>query len=234
MLSGNFCRFGKVGGRKILLWGDSHASAILPILQEIASNKSLELHILTSNGCPPLLSLETDKPGCLTANDAVARIVRSGGYASIIVAANWQSYGNSNNIRLGKDSLGRDAPELTKALERTLSRISKSGARAIVVGQVPVYVADVPTSLAKAVYYRTLDAVLGYERKLPAHHHDTPYLDKAIQARSPIFVRPSEHMCTEFGCKLIEDGKSLYKDRSHLSPFGSRILYEPLFSALTQ
>ncbi|OOO51949.1 hypothetical protein BS630_06080 [Rhizobium laguerreae] len=230
--SGDFCRLGKIDGRKALLWGDSHASAILPVAESLANKFALELHVLTHNGCPPMLKLETDKVFCRSTNDTIAELLEKERYEVVIMAANWQSYGTSNIVSIGGQALNARMDEMREALRQTLAAIRSSGATPLLVGQVPTYDVDVPAFLGRAAYYEPVDAVLGYHRQLPAPHLDPPYVNEVVASEKPRVIRPSESLCSSARCEVSQDGRSMYKDGGHLSRFGSNVLREPMSEAL--
>ncbi len=230
--SGDFCRLGDIGGRKVLLWGDSHASAILPVAETLADEFGLELHVLTHNGCPPMLKLETNKVWCHPTNDVIASLLETERYKVVIMAANWHSYGTSNVVSIGEQTLDARLDDMREALRQTLAKIRSSGATPLLVGQVPTYKVDVPAFLGRAAYYKQVDAVLGYNRRLPAPRLDPPYLNEILSSEKPIVIRPSESLCSSLRCEVSKDGRSMYKDGGHLSRFGSEILHQPMSDAL--
>lgn len=228
---GDFCRLGPVNGRKVLLWGDSHASAVLPVLELLADNLGLELHVLTHNGCPPMLNLETDKIWCHPTNDSIAALLATERYEVVVLAANWQSYGTSNVVTIAGQTLKARVDDMREALRQTLVTVRASGAAPLLVGQVPTYKVDVPAFLGKAAYYQPLDIVLGYNRQLPAPRLDPPYLIEILYSEKPVAIRPSETLCGPEKCEVSKGGRSMYKDGGHLSRFGSEILHQPVLDA---
>jgi peptidoglycan/LPS O-acetylase OafA/YrhL len=226
------CRLGSIGGPRVLLWGDSHASAVLPAVEKAVMDLGLELDVITHNGCPPLPSISTARPTCRPVNDAVLDLLTRTTYRVVILAANWQAYGPSNEVTFAGATLSKDAPELTASLLRAIDAIRMDGAAPLVVGQVPVYERDVPTTLAKRSYYSGLDRFFGFDRETPQPTLESAYLDRAVIDRKLLELNPGETLCRLGNCSVRDGAHSLYTDRSHLSRHGAAELAPAMMAAI--
>ena len=78
-----------------LLWGDSHARALMPGIDDVARKSHQAVWVMGKPGCPPLLGIERlDRPWeCAPMNDAVARFIRHHPEIdTVILAARWGLY----------------------------------------------------------------------------------------------------------------------------------------------
>lgn len=232
--AGETCRLGVLGGPRVLLWGDSHASAVLPALEAIAAQLKLDLRVITHNGCPPLPSITTEKSTCQAVNDAVLKAVSEGQFQIVVLAANWQSYGASNPITIEGMPLPANAPQLTYSVTRAIAAIRTAGAIPVIIGQVPVFERDVPTALAKQMYFANIDRLLGLDRQMSPPAIEAAYLKLATEQAPAIYLQPSDALCPSGRCEVADGSRSLYTDRSHLSRLGSGRLAKRLQSALQQ
>lgn len=225
---GKLCRFNHTDAKQpsVILWGDSHATALIPAIQEIARKNKFELIVATTNGCPPVLNLETDKETCIASNNAVKQLIDASGFDVAILAANWNSYGHDNPVILKNDQSFADA------LKDTIESIHKKSVHSVLIGQVPRYTVDIPTFLAKQIYFK--------RQKSTETPTLTPLPDEEIvegtsslgNSKESIIVQPASILCPADNCLLSKDGRSLYKDASHLSAYGSLILMPHLEKAL--
>lgn len=226
---GSICSFGNTGGSrsKVLLWGDSHATALLPVLSKIAATENYRLYIATTNGCPPVVGLKTEAPGCLESNSAVMELIKREQFDAVVMSANWNSYGFENWISINRSLL-------LVHLESTLKSVRENNSRIILVGQVPRYSVDVPNHLQKVVFFRWFDEFLGYKRPTlqPIAHNGYISELKDSADWSDFFVDPADVLCSDGFCSIQFDQRSLYKDGSHLSHSGSSILRPILRRAL--
>ena len=217
--------FGQHKAPNILIWGDSHATALLPVIYSISSKQGYTVKLATTNGCPPIIGIKTDKAECLKANDAVINMITKNNFDIIILAANWNSYGEDNYISVKKD-------ELKLPLINTIHFIKKNTAAAIIIaGQIPRYKIEIPNYLAKNSFMSDADNFFSYHRPIPKSINEAQYFHEAMSEVSNLNIfkiYPKDFICSDFNCSLELNGRSLYKDGGHLSTSGSMILF-PIF-----
>ena len=216
----------------VLLWGDSHATVFLPLLQKLALEDQFRLIFVGTNGCPPLMGVETEKGRCKETNATVAKLIREQQFDVVVIAANWQSYGRSNAAFANGRRLGMDDTELENALIRTSSLTQLTGSRLLVVGQVPTYEIDIPGYLVKQSFLSSIDSLTGFVRVRPKPLLDPKYLVNSVASVTPEGkLWPKQILCSST-CQLSDGLTSLYKDGGHLSFNGSEVLYAALASEL--
>ena len=81
----------------VLLWGDSHARALLPGLGEFIAERHLRLRAIMRSGCPPLVGIEIEAPAggsfarCTALNRAaLAAILKDPALRLVILEARWE------------------------------------------------------------------------------------------------------------------------------------------------
>ncbi len=229
IITGDVCQFNMESrGPSVLLWGDSHATVLLPLLQKIALEDRFKLVFVGTNGCPPLMDVETEKGYCKDTNSAVANMIKERQFDVVAIAANWQSYGGSNIAFVNGRRMKRNDIELENSLDRTSLVTQLANARLLVVGQVPTYDIDIPNYLTKQSFLASIDSLTGYNRSRPKPHLDPKYLINAVANIAPDGkLGPSQILCNPT-CRISDELTSLYKDGGHLSLNGSRVLYEAM------
>jgi peptidoglycan/LPS O-acetylase OafA/YrhL len=222
--TGTLCRmdYGGLGRPDILLWGDSHATALLPAVLEAAKNKKLNVVVATTNGCPPVFGIETEKRHCKHANESVRATLQERSYALVILAANWNSYVKDNPLTIMESN-----EDFLSLLTKTTHEVEKQS-KAILVGQMPRYEIDIPNYLAKKIFFGRAP---GREKtsQNPVAMPDNKLVQRVYeQTKNTFLLMPEEVLCRDKICAIEKNGKSLYKDGGHLSATGA-LIFAPEF-----
>ena len=212
----------------ILLWGDSHMLAWAPGFDRWLRRHGRSAVLAYTPACPPMLEVDVSRtPDCLARNrEVVAMLSRTPGLRTVVLASRWGL--NGEHPEWFRDAAGQ-ATTVEAALLALASQLKAGGHDVVVLGPVPVYATDVPLQLARehAYGWRTGSTTLAGHRREHARFYATvPALERA----GVRFVDPAQDMCTP-ACSRLEDGRSLYRDRQHLSAFGARALGPPLLDA---
>ena len=126
------------------------------------------------------------------------------------------------------------------ALQETVRRLHQLDADIWILEQVPPQLIEVPSALAKAVYFGRDPQLL---RRPYAEVESRRAPMQAIfadlrRSGDVSFIDPAEVFCPNRGPCLIEaHGRSLYEDNNHLTVFGARWcrdMLDPFFSATIQ
>ena len=233
--AGAWCAFGDLSpdAPAMLLWGDSHALALIPAYEELARAHGVRLYLTAKSRCLPVLGvtdLSVDPVGnraCAAYNDAVVRGIEAANPATVVLAARWQN-----------GPLAPAPGSLLPAHESPFEFGLRQTAAAVAARDVCV-VLDVPTLkypgehallLARrrqidddfvAVSAREAHAVLA------AADEDVRKLAAAGVVR---YVDPTELLCAGERCLYKHDGRSLYYDTDHLSHAGAMFVRSALES----
>ena len=242
---GRLCRIGSTEADEpsFILWGDSHADALLPAVQKVAEENGRAGLFAGTDSCAPLLGVvRPDAPKCKPFNDAVAKLATKSSIREVILDARWSknAYGTARGEGDWRIFPHDDEGEGTdlhsteavfyRGLERTVRKLTRAGKRVVIIASVPEAGYSVPRMMA----HLRMD---GDKRKLT--HSLSKYLAhqqfifsalKHMQDRyGANILYPHEILCASGKCELSMNDRPLYRDEHHLSVFGAMQLM-PLVS----
>ncbi|HUB85490.1 MAG TPA: acyltransferase family protein, partial [Rhizomicrobium sp.] len=246
---GRLCRIGstKAETPSFLLWGDSHADALLPAVQKVAEEHGRAGLFAGTNSCAPLLGVSRpDALPCRPFNDAVARLlIKRPAIRDVILDARWSknAYGTARGEGDGRTYLSDDQGEGTdlasteavfyRGLERTVRMLTNAGKHVTIVASVPEAGYSVPRVMAhlrmagnKTEPTRNLQEFLAHQKFIFATM-------AAMQKKYGVkIVYPHRILCASGACELALDDRPLYRDEHHLSVFGAMQLTPMLAQTL--
>jgi peptidoglycan/LPS O-acetylase OafA/YrhL len=223
------CVFGADWNRaptKAILWGDSHAEHLAPLIEKSALDAGASVALYRS--CPAILdglvkTFRPDLPGyneaCGSAREAaIATLAAHPEINLVILSASWQILSETIYVKSTaemKQEIG--ASVVGQALQHTIEAIARAGRRIVVVSVIPGAVGDpVPCAVASMLL----------RRDCPAHSNTLSVvqnaavngpIDRQISSLSGAeIVIPSRHMCTKDYCLMELDGEFLHRDASHI------------------
>ncbi|MBK6348608.1 MAG: acyltransferase [Proteobacteria bacterium] len=245
------CRSDSAGAvrDRVLVWGDSHAHAIVPVLSAMAAEHGKELWQATYSSCPPLLGVDVARMAgshhCREFNDMVLRAVRQFDIRSVVLSSYWSAYlwdpalnpvdrwldPYSSRDALGSGHAAANRRNFENALARTVAALQAAGAEVLVLREVPTQQEFVPVALARAV----IDGqdVSRVATTLAKHVARSGPAD-SIVSRSVTpdrLMDPAAVLCSAGRCPASLDGQSLYIDAHHLSAAGAGMLRAGLEAA---
>jgi hypothetical protein len=229
-----------------LLWGDSHAEALIPAVADIAKRHGRRGLFAGSPSCAPLLGVDRyDASDCRPFNDRVlAMILRHKEITTVILMARWgknaqgTAYGDEGNgfVPIGDDQARSAKPSenaaiFARGLNRTIAALRADGRQVLLVGPVPEIGWTVPQVLARLEMEHKSNAVVAplagkfYEREKDV----LPLFAHMAELKGVTAVFPHDYLCRTGRCAVRKNGIPLYKDEHHLSDYGAKKL-EPLLS----
>ena len=234
---GRLCRIGSMKAEtpSFILWGDSHADALLPAVQQVAQQNGRAGLFAGTDSCAPLLGVvRPDAPKCKPFNDAVARLATKPAIREVILDARWSknAYGTARGegdwriFPRDENGEGTDLRSTEavfyRGLERTVQKLTRAGKKVVIVASVPEAGYSVPRVMA----HMRID---GDQRNLT--HSLSKFLAHqkfVFSALTRMHVRygakilyPHEILCATGKCELSMDDRPLYRDEHHLSVFGA-------------
>jgi hypothetical protein len=252
---GQMCAIGNPAAerRSFVLWGDSHAAALVPAVERAALAHGLAGEFSWVGDCPPLLGLERARwldRQCQQRNDAMVRYLRATGIRTVILDALWAAGMEILGDPAGRDhltwqydassrehSLDENRRVFERSLSRTLAALRADGHDVVIVGPVPESLYSVPDMQARRrLQGRSPDP----GPSLAAFEARNRFVFDAFRANPDAaqYVFPHRLLCTDAeGCAIIRDGRPLYADHSHLSRFGAESLsslFDPLFTSIAE
>jgi peptidoglycan/LPS O-acetylase OafA/YrhL len=206
-----------------LIWGDSHAMALVPALDEACREAGMSGLQATHASTAPLLefvsrgrwSLGKQSPEF---NQAVVDTAIENEISTVVLAAYWLKYAH--------------VAEFEESLVMTVEALVEAGIQVVLVRDVAEFAVDVPHALAQAA--RRGSDVSQVALSLDEHREKNRQCDEIfdrlagdgvhIVDPAPYFVDESDYW------RAVIDGTPMYRDRHHLTVEGALHLV-PLFAS---
>jgi peptidoglycan/LPS O-acetylase OafA/YrhL len=221
------CRIGNpTSDPSFILWGDSHAATIAPIIDRLARAKMLAGTTVLHSDCLSLVGQADSKvvnyPLCTEVNSAAFGTIRASGIKNVILHARWTRYVEQQD----------QYPALEQLLGSTLRELQQFGANVIVIASTSEPGINVPIALARAALSGIQISTALPEQNFLRREERTLSLLREVgeKYRVRIFY-PHELLCDGSNCPFVKDGRALYTDEHHLSIAGAELL-TPQFQEL--
>lgn len=233
---------------RFVLWGDSHALAMVPGIEQLAAENNRIGLFAARSACPPLLGVyRLGEAECLEFNDEVLKLVkRTRSIRTVFLVARWalaaegERFGNEpgETVCIGDSaskerSFTEDGRVFARGLDRTVAQLTRTGLRVVVMAQVPEVGYDVPLALAKMRLFRkSLDIRPSRVTYLERQRHVLEEVAHLVKAYGVTVVYPHELLCGPIFCEIEVNGHLLYFDDHHISNYGSRYVAQQLFDPM--
>jgi peptidoglycan/LPS O-acetylase OafA/YrhL len=220
----------------LVLFGDSHSAHWFPAFDSVASLRGWKLVNLTKTGCPsvnvPLNNLGRRYVECEDwRRYAINRIVKM--HPTMVVVTNDRTY----NIIVGQQQPLTDTSAVARrawhdGLVQTLTELTPSGARVLVLEDTPQPGVDVPRCLVKYIDKPTQCDVPPSR----ALHPGMAGLERHAASVVPgvSYFSMNAHLCDEKICPVSRDGVVRFSDKDHLAVRFSGMLAPALSDELTR
>lgn len=234
---GRLCRIGSMQARtpSFILWGDSHADALLPAIQKAAEEHGRAGLFAATNSCAPLLGvMRPDAKPCKPFNDAVAKLAVRSSIHDVILDARWSknAYGTARGEGDGRiypyDDEGQGIDLLSteavfyRGLERTVRLLTRAGKHVTIIASVPEAGFSVPRVMAHLRMAGIKDDPTRDLKEFLAHQKFIFAAMAAMQKKYGVNVLyPHKVLCARGACELALNDRPLYRDEHHLSVFGA-------------
>lgn len=224
---------------RFVLWGDSHGSALLTHIEDLAGKAGVKGYNIGRGGCPPLFGLEqesADYKRCAAAGRAMERIITDPAITDVVLVARWGLYAEgvpseneagtqSRRFVMRNDEANRAA--FARVLAATVERLRAAGKRVTLIGPTPEYTFNVPAAYIKAqMRGQRADIVMPRAAFDERQRGVTPVLARLAQMEGVRVIYQHPALCDHKVCRATAGGKALYVDDDHLSPAGA-MLIEP-------
>lgn len=236
----------------VVLWGDSHAAALVPGLIMLAErHASVETGFVGMLGCPPLKGIllahneHSAYHDCTKFNDLVLRELAADRQVDVVMlAAYWSLY--ANGIRKETDPNPgnvflcpvddcrtedtKDNPEFMKrGLSAIIDTLSAQGKQVVLIGPVPELDINGAATIARM-------ELLHNEREIrPSRASTESSMESALSVMKELeretgvqLLFPHTVLCDSDYCNAAFDDMPLYIDRHHLSPVGAEYVMQHL------
>lgn len=241
-----FCRYGKspAAPAQLLVWGDSHATALIPALEDSARQHGVNVMLASSAGCLPLEGLEHGKR-CADYNRRVERTLATEPVRDILLVARWSLYlygdakgdhGHALRDSNGHYDRGVAEQRLADGLRARVEQLREAGYRVWLMKEAPLQPFNPPYRLSRLAMLHQPTAGVG----MPVEDHlkqkafiNRLFADIAAADQNVRVLDPTPQLCDASGlCRAEQGGYSLYTDDNHLSQVGAKLVLpvlKPLF-----
>ena len=223
------CRFGPAAESRlhVIAWGDSHAVTLLPAFEHVAQNRGVALGFAAHSSCRPLpgvssaLRRDRQVKVCEEFNEAMFGVVERARPALVLLAAHWSEPGD--RFLSSAERAPHGVSIFRVGLERTLARVTKTGARVCVVLDVPELKFPIPHALLTARQRGLDEEFLTLTREEAEAGQAAVERDiRALMARYPVdIVDPKDALCASGRCEIGDGKMSFYRDNNHLTVWGA-------------
>ncbi|QHJ11395.1 O-acetyltransferase OatA [Paraglaciecola mesophila] len=194
----------------ILLWGDSHASALMSALDNFSDR--FTIHAMNTSGCPGLVGAKRKgSHDCHLHNEFMQQYLleQTNHYDLILDVSAWDNYIDGELLVTESSQI----EEMHAALQRTIAFFEKNQLKYVFLPQIPRHKTNVPRAFFRQQLGINTELEFvprsEYQTKLK-RFEDMLYPSKNLIALDSFF-------CEEDKCAGSKDGKIMYKDAHHIS-----------------
>jgi peptidoglycan/LPS O-acetylase OafA/YrhL len=234
--SKNICKHGDLNNLNAVLWGDSHANQLVPVLTTIAEKKGFGFYEYSSTGCPPIKNIERlnkSSQNCAQKTDIIYKKIKDDPkIKNIIIHAYWSYYFDKNHT-YSLSNLPIDLEFKTQLME-----LIKNNKNIFIILSIPEMNTDPRKYFIRNNMFNKKDLENDDKIKLNLKTHKIKNFEflkitENIKYTNIYQFDPASILCDELNCFSIRDNKILYRDKSHISKKNSYVLYDSLYKFLT-
>jgi len=212
----------------LLVWGDSHAMSILPVLDDCGRKDGVHLVAATNHATAPVLNyVHYDRAGlnekAIPFGAAILHYVRAESIPNVLLAARWSKYSQDENFKA--------------ALLETIDALGAGGTRVFFMKDVPNFEFNVSRVLTKYAWLgRDLRSLTMPRNVYEGTESSYTHLLPEIAQRNAVVLDPARFFTSAADPGTIipfDSNGSYYFDHAHLSTHGALAL-RPLFSPLVR
>ncbi|MEQ1652092.1 MAG: acyltransferase family protein [Hyphomicrobium sp.] len=241
----NVCRVGAIpAATGTLLWGDSHAEALLAgfALESTANGHGVVAG--TSRACPPLVGVilygRSRSVRCQAFANAMFERALAPEVTRVILIARWAAYAEGvgteadglRPVMLSEKGLAANPAVFAGLLKDTVVRLAAAGREVVIVGPVPEPSFNVAQSIARNIAWGQAlppdRTVASFEKR---QRNVLPVLSDLEHIPNVRVVYPHQWMCDEGTCRYRRNLIPLYRDTNHLTEAGVAEI-QPMFEAI--
>jgi peptidoglycan/LPS O-acetylase OafA/YrhL len=244
-----FCAFGDKYHTtpKMVLFGDSHSSALIPVFEKLAQDKGFSFVHNGLGGCIPLINVDVLKGNwdhgiCRKVTQKQYEYVKEKNIKNVFLIARWSYYTQGEYEKGmkgyflnsdGTDEMGIDKSRavFNSEFNQTIEAYERLGAKVFVVLQIPQQRSEPRKIYSKIFKLNESDeknkeeAIKKYSVSQSDHLNLQSYYRQnfdGIQKRgSLVFVDPDAVFCHESSCALGTGQFSYYQDTDHVNTSGA-------------
>lgn len=210
---------------RVLVWGDSHAMAVLPAVNDLLKENGMAGRAATHSAVPPVLDWcwenKPEKDPSLDFNNAVFAYVKKQNIQDVILCCWWDGYSLSAEP---------ESARFLPALRESVRRLSRSGIRVWIVLDAPLYSINVPRALASNLGDSFFEAHGGKPVQSTFAQISHPQRIAELEAAGAKVIDPRPRFLDSTHRRYVTEaaGHVLYCDDNHLTPAGAKLMLLPL------
>jgi peptidoglycan/LPS O-acetylase OafA/YrhL len=212
-------------GRTVVLYGNSHAMHWFPALERVAQRRDWRLVVLTRAGCA--IGDVRFSRRCDAWREHALRRIEQRELPELVVLATSTSMSVGVVVAGRRRSQADSVPHLRRGLERTLRRLRATGARVIVINDLPRSPHDVPDCVSEQP--DSLDRCAFRREQRPERAFDA---QSAAAVDGAHALDPAPIVCPGGVCPAVMGNALVYRDDNHFTATFARTLSPWLDAAL--
>ncbi|MGR3465003.1 acyltransferase family protein [Limimaricola sp.] len=243
------CIYGDVtaGPPKVALWGDSHAPALVPALDQAGLDAGASVALYAKQGCPGFTDFQVYWTGndhdCSRYLDEIIPAILNDPSIEVVVLSfrtpiytqGWLDYGLAERGRRSITIGSRAAPLSPVAIEARLAlfldrldgavtALQAAGKRVILVYPTPEAGVQVPSALLRQALWQGAIGDLALPRDVfdARTARSIAGFDRLAERHGLTTVRLDRALCDDQVCRLVQDGIPVFRDNNHLSATAAR------------
>ncbi len=241
----DLCMSGPADAPKLLVWGDSHANALMPAIEAVAGERNVNVVTATRTASLPLLDVfrteDTNPEKTKAWNRAVVDYIRRENVRAVLLIGRWAvnvegreyealdggtSFPVISDNEMRSTSSGEARAVFGRNLPKTVRILQALGVEVFVMKQVPPLLVDVPIKLAQMERFGIEPEVYRLRGDINAR---MVFVNTVMDDLDEVeILDPADILCDQDKCSGQRDGRSLYSDDDHLSVYGAQFL-RPLY-----
>ena len=237
----NICKIGISSNKPtIMVWGDSHATAMLPEIVRLAKLEKEQIIFSSYGNCIPVIGAEAYyKNGtCEDFNQMMYSNIERLKIKKVVLISRWNSYlyGKDKRILAHKREDKKDTDIAKNIFQNKLASfintLKNQGVKVWLVKQVPLQDMDVSHHLTKLAMKGVNVSDIGVH--VDKHLERQSFVSSVFSELADeqvVILDPTPYFCKNNFCPAQEEGNSLYVDDDHISLQGVKKI-EGLFDTL--
>jgi peptidoglycan/LPS O-acetylase OafA/YrhL len=234
-------------------YGDSHALAMMPAFDQIATGRAIRGEFAAFSECAPLLETVMirrkgqDERNCAGLGQRVLRHAQQQHIPMVVIVGRWTYYTDGDYGGRGLNFIGaargdeasqaRSRVVFREALERTIAAYAQAGIRLVLVEQIPMQRYAPKSTYFKALKSGAIDRTLVSLSVMVADHHRlqsfvTLAFDPYRSDPRVRIVNVESALCDSRICRVGSSAESYYSDDDHLSVVGAKHVAATLDAAV--
>jgi SGNH domain (fused to AT3 domains) len=216
------CSVGPVGGRKVVLIGDSHAQQWRLALERIAAVRGWRVTFITKASCP-IADIRIAEPSCVIWRaGALARV--SSIKPSLVIVSEHNGY-----APLGGRTSAQRGRLFRQGLARTLKRLDAIAGKVVLLGDTSRFGTDPVRCLTANIDDVSACSV----RRRVAIHPERIRRDRAAAAQAGVSYRQTNHLsCPYDPCPIVIEKTLVAHDGGHMTARYAASLWRGLYRLL--